>query len=301
MKKDKKADPQFAEANKYDKILKENLRKAIPAMLRHILNLSVAKIQPLNVELQHTDERKADFIGFITDSEALRSVMHLEFQVHNDSKMPQRMLEYRTMLRRKYPGMRIVQYVIFLGKKAPTMKLEVNEPDLIYRYQLNWIQRISYQKFLHSERPEEVLLAVLADFGKTAPEKVADEVVWRIRAKAASELEFQRFTEQLRVLSNIRNLQPLIELIMEKVSRFFVESRDPLYRKGKLEGKLEGKRESEAESAKKELARTKEIVKVLLAEGSFSAEKIALLMKVTLEFVAEVKKEMEEEARANSN
>ena len=88
---------------------------------------------------------------------------------------------------------------------------------------------------------------------------------------------------------------------MEKVSRFFVESRDPLYRKGKLEGKLEGKRESEAESAKKELARTKEIVKVLLAEGSFSAEKIALLMKVTLEFVAEVKKEVEEEARANSN
>ena len=84
---------------------------------------------------------------------------------------------------------------------------------------------------------------------------------------------------------------------MEKVSRFFVESRDPLYRKGKLEGKLEGKRESEAE----QLARMKEIVKVLLAEGSFSAEKIALLMRVTLEFVAEAKREMEAEARANSN
>jgi hypothetical protein len=45
----------------------------------------------------------------------------------------------------------------------------------------------------------------------------------------------------------------------------------------------------------------KEIVRVLIADGAFSPEKIALLMRVTLEFVEEVKKEMEAEAKSKVN
>jgi predicted transposase YdaD len=283
------------QANRYDKIFKENLLKAIHAVLHHVVGVSAAYVQPLQVELQHTRERKADFIGLITDLLGHQQVLHIEFQVRNDRKMLQRMLEYRTMLRRKYPGLRILQFVVFLGKNPPTMRTETDEPDLTYRYHIRWMQNIDCRKFLDSERAEEVLLAVLADFGTAAPAQVANEIVKKLKAKSKTDLDFQRFTEQLRILSNIRNLQPLIEIIMEKVSRFFVEERDPLYKKGKLEGKQEGKLEGKLEG---ELAKTKKFVQNLLDDGSYTIEKICVLADVSEEFVLKVKAEMEAEKKA---
>ena len=285
---------QKVQANKYDKIFKENLRKAIPAVLRHVVGLAVADMQPVNVELQHTQERKADFISMIIDMKGDQFLLHLEFQVRNDPKMLNRMLEYKAMLRRKYVGLRVLQYVIFLGKNRPGMLTELNEPDHVYRYHMRWIRQIDCRKFLDSEHPEEILLAVLADFGAIDPEKIADEIILKLKSKAETELEFQRFTEQLRILSNIRNLQPLIELLMEKVSRFFVEERDPLYKKGKVEGKLEGKLEGE-------LTKAKSFVQNLLEDGVYTIEKICLIADVTAEFVLAVKAAIETEKKGKKN
>jgi predicted transposase/invertase (TIGR01784 family) len=270
------------QANKYDKILKENLLSALPGILKNVLDLNVRVVKPLNVELQHTRERKADFIAIVADQENRQKVLHIEFQARNERQMLNRMLEYKAMLLRKHPELPIAQYVVYLGKNPSDMITVLDTPDLFYRYQLIWTQQVDYQKFLHSEKPEEALLAVLADFGKSSSEEVAEAIFAKMKGQAETELEFQRYMEQLRILSNIRNLQPLIEILMEKMSRFFVEERDPLFKKGKLEGKVEGKVET-----------AKQFVRNLIEDGSYDLAKIARLVGVSLEFVMEVKAEME--------
>jgi predicted transposase YdaD len=95
------------------------------------------------------------------------------------------------------------------------------------------------------------------------------------------------------------NLQPLIENIMGKVSRFFVEERDPLFRKGKLEGidegilkgKLEGKLEGLLEG---ELRQQYATIRNLLLDGTYDVPKIALLAGATVETVLEVKRQLDQ-------
>jgi hypothetical protein len=190
-----------------------------------------------------------------------------------------RMLEYKAMLMRKFPNKKILQYVIFLGSNPPRMINLYESDHLMFRYNLAWLQQVDYKKFVNSSHPEEIVLAVLADFGKDGADQVAETIFEQVRKQAATELEFQRYMEQLRILSNIRNVQPLIEKIMEKVARFFVEERDPFYKKGKLEGKL---------------IQQRQFVRNLLESGFTDLAKIASLADVTMAFVLEIKSELEQ-------
>jgi hypothetical protein len=272
------------ESNRYDKILKENLLKAMDGLVRKVLGIEAKSIEPVNPDLQHTRERKADFVAKVTDTAGQKIILHVEFQVRNDARMLHRMLEYKAMLFRRYPKEKVVQYVIFLGEARPTMQDLYQSDDLMYRYHLVWIQDVNYKVFLASANIEEVVLAVLAGFEKAEAEQVAVAILDKIKVGSATELEFQRFTEQLRILSNIRNLRPLIDKIMEKVARFFVKERDPLFREGKIEGKLEGKLEEQYQ-----------LIRSLLDDGTYSLEKIASLLKVKLDFVKEVKADYDRE------
>lgn len=267
-------------ARRYDKIFKENLEKAIPAILRLTVGEFVSRLRPQNVEMQRTRERKADFVGKAwDDSQGMETVLHLEFQIKNDPRMLYRMLEYKAMLRRKFPDLRIRQYVIAFGKNPPRMADVLDEPDHYYRYHLLWLGDIPYYRFLQSEDPEEVLLAVLADYSWETPEWVAHALVKRLRETSKAPSDFQHYAEQLRVLSNLRKLQPLIEIIMDKISEFFVEERDPLYRKGERKGKRKGLDE-----------KARQVVLNLLRDSDFPPEKIAAIAGVPLSFVLEVQK-----------
>ncbi len=224
------------QANKYDKIIKENLVKAIPDLMYLFTGMAIVEIHPENVEMHHTKEKKADFLATVTVADAQKSVLHIEFQVENDSEMLDRMYDYRGFLRRRHPKIRILQYVIFLGESTPKMETQINEPDLFYRYHLLWMQDINYHHLLKSENPELVVMAMLADFENYAPELVAEQIIEKLQQQSESELDFLRFTNQLRMLANIRNLRPLIDEFMEKISRFFVPERDPWYNKGVEKG-----------------------------------------------------------------
>jgi predicted transposase/invertase (TIGR01784 family) len=286
------------QANKYDKIVKENLLKAINGIVERVIGIEAVRIEVLNPDLQHTRERKADFVAKVLDAQQQEMILHIEFQVLNDSRMLNRMLEYKAMLMRKFPKEKILQYVIFLGNKQPRMRSSFTSPDHSYRFHLAWLQEIDYEKFLNSEHLEEVILAVLADFGNTAAEVVAEAIYEKVHKNAETELEVMRYLEQLRILSNIRNLHPLIEIIMEKVSRFFVEERDPFYKKGKLEGKLEGILEGKLEGKLEGILESKRIIVMnMLLSGSTDYENIAKIVEVDLSFVLSVKAEFEKNSQ----
>jgi flagellar biosynthesis/type III secretory pathway protein FliH len=58
----------------------------------------------------------------------------------------------------------------------------------------------------------------------------------KIQSNSSSELERLKCFEQLRGLANLRNLQPLIEQLMQSISQYLNREIDPWYKEGKEEG-----------------------------------------------------------------
>jgi hypothetical protein len=81
------------QGNKYDKIFRENMEAALPAILKHLLGMEIAAYETLTDEIQHTRERKPDVLRRVTDNAGKTFVLHLECQVKNEKDMALRMAE----------------------------------------------------------------------------------------------------------------------------------------------------------------------------------------------------------------
>ncbi len=77
--------------------------------------------------------------------------------------MPARMLEYHGLLYRKYK-LPIIQQVFYIGTGSSKMKNKIEHSNISFSYGLMSFQEISYLEFMDSEIPEEIMLAVLANF-----------------------------------------------------------------------------------------------------------------------------------------
>lgn len=88
----------------------------------------------------------------------------------------------------------------------------------------------------------------------------------------------------MRVLSNARKLQPIIEKIMEKIHKLIDISDDPFLVRGKVEGKAEGLIEGELKG-----------VKSLIINSDFDDAYIAFLIGVPIELVTKTRQELAQE------
>ncbi|GAB4028917.1 RpnC/YadD family protein [Spirosoma gilvum] len=295
-----------------DKIVKENLEAAIPALIERLLHIHPVESVELPDDLQHTKERKPDALKRILDRDGNTFILHLEFQVADDPDMIYRMGDYCVMLARTY-RLSVRQYVLYMGDKRPKMVTELNTGDSIFRYRLLSFQQYSYQVFLHSDKPEEILFALLADFDRQSPQIVLEQMVNRIYETTTSSLAFERYMSQLRVLVQLRKLQPNLELVMEKLTQYFKEQEDPFFQKGqrlgftlglesgkkagleegKKQGIEQGKKQGIEQGEKKGLEQGKRLVILnLLSQTSFSVAEIARLTDVSSSFVETIKKEL---------
>ena len=91
-------------------------------------------------------------------------MLQIEFQVSDELEMVYRMAEYNVMLLRLYK-IPVRQFAIFLGKGKPKMTTELFSGDLTFKYHLLSIKTIDYKVFLKSNKPEEIVFAVLSNFG----------------------------------------------------------------------------------------------------------------------------------------
>ncbi|CAN5179774.1 hypothetical protein BH09BAC4_BH09BAC4_11230 [soil metagenome] len=299
------------QASQYDKILKENLEVTIPTLIEKILGIHPVLSEELPDDLQHTKERKPDALKRITDQTGATFVLHLEFQVANEPKMVHRMHTYCAMLLEKYE-IPVRQYVFYLGPTTARMATSLSTDDLSFRYHLISFQELDYRLFLHSETPEEILLAVLANFQPQESPTVLTQLLNRLDETANGPLVFQKYIAQLRVLVQLRNLQPLLEAAMDNLTKYINEQNDPFYVKGRnlgfllgtekgiqeglhkgiQEGLQKGIREGLQKGIQEGVNKAQfQLVRNLLAETTFSDEKIAHLAEATLAFVQEVRQQ----------
>ncbi len=120
------------------------------------------------------------------------------------------------------------------------MPNKLSMPTFEYNFQLIDLQSISYKEFINSNVPEEVLLAILCNFGQVEPEIVVEEIFTKLRMLQESNLNFQRSVRQLDMLSLLRDLQPLILKQEQKMALTLDIKNDLRYQQGEKQGKQKG-------------------------------------------------------------
>ena len=138
---------------------------------------------------------------------------------------------------------------------------------------------------MESDIPEIIVFAILGDLGKSTAKDVAIAAAQRINALEEGELKKKKLFKQLRIVSNIRNLAPLIDKVMENITQYFVPERDPWYNKGVALGKELGKELGQEKKNRDFTAR-------LLLKTDHSDDLIAILADVSVEYVEAIKKEV---------
>jgi len=220
----------------YDKIFKENIEEIILPLAKKVLNIDPEGLEEIPDDLQHTIERKPDFLKKVIHKDSKKDyILHIEFQVADEPEMVYRMLEYYALLLRGYE-IELKQYVFYIGKGKAKMPIEVKHKKLQFSFELINMQEIDYHQFVNSSKPEEVILAILADFGKDKAQTVIDTILERILIVTEPNLKREKTVRQLEILSKLRKLQAQIIKSLNIMALTYDIKNDIRYKEGKEEG-----------------------------------------------------------------
>lgn len=269
------------EANIYDKVFKENIDAVIDNFIRKILKIEIVHSEKIVAKLQRTREREADYLEKVIDKNGEEFILHIEYQTHNETNMVHRMLDYCSLLLRKYK-LPVEQYVIFLGYEKPTMLTKLSYRNIHFNYHLIDIKHIDYQTFIDSNVPEEILLAILGNFKKQSLKTVVEKIVNKLGQTVDLSLESEKLFQQLLVFGRLRNLQEKIQEIMNSVSKYIDIKEDFLYKQGLEEGVEKGVEQGIEQGVEK-------VVVNFLMKSNLSIEQIADFAGVSLTYVIAIK------------
>jgi hypothetical protein len=221
-------------AQDYDKLLKEILREVFPAITEKVLGIKARRIDTLPFDLQYTTELKTDQLYRVTPLTGPNFALHVDLQTKNDKAMPARMLAYCGLIHLLH-NLPVHQYVLYTGKGKMSMPATITFPEFTYQYRLLDMRQFPYQTFLQSDQPQEVLLAVIADFGEESSRLVTQKILRRLKELSSSEAELSRRVKQLSRLGTLRNVSTVI--IQEALAMAITldKTKDGLYQLGQQE------------------------------------------------------------------
>ncbi|MDW8296842.1 MAG: hypothetical protein RMJ97_08150, partial [Raineya sp.] len=210
-------------------------------------------------------------------------------------EMLYRMAEYYTLLLRKY-RLPVKQYVFFIGgKDIKKMFTEIQQENFIFRFHCINLQDYDFQVFLNSEIPEEVILAILANFGTEKPEKVANLILQKIKTLPIETFRLQKCVIHLEILANLRNLQELVIKILEKMALVYDLEKDLRFKQGLQKGEQKGIQKGIQKGMQKGKNLQAEVAVRNMIKKGFSFEQIADLLEVSLAFVQRVAKKLKKD------
>lgn len=197
------------EQNAYDKILKENIVAYVLKLSKRQLGFDIKKHHFIKDKLQTTLERESDFLLQITTTKDEQFILQLEFQAQDEDKMIFRMQEYHAILQKKYQ-MPVLQVVYYLGEKPSNMRSTLEPSEVFTGFELKSFRDYSYEEFLESEHAEEVIMAVLTDFGEETREAVVRKILTRLSQLKSDKTALNKYVRQLLILARLRNKLPNI-------------------------------------------------------------------------------------------
>jgi predicted transposase/invertase (TIGR01784 family) len=267
--------------NKYDKIFKENLEEIFLPLAKRLLGIESDRMIEIPDDLQVTKELFPDFLKKVLhDINEKDFILHLEFQSADDYGMAKRMLNYYSMLFDRY-DLPVMQQVFYLGRGKSKMRNNLSHNNLNFNFEIISFNSIPYQEFIDSEIPEEMILAILADFTDEKPEKIITKLLEKIDNLNKGTFCKQRIVNQLEVISGLRNLQPIIVELIPKIMALDYDIRKDLrYQQGMQKGLEEG--------LEKGLEEKDKMILALLKKGKLNHEEIAEAGEVSLDYIKKI-------------
>ena len=265
-------------ANHYDRIFKENIEPMVPFIARKLFGIKeIKQSEDIKDKLQYTLEKEADYLQRIIHPNPDDDyILHVECQVKDDNDMLSRMLLYRGIIYHKFK-LPVKQFVFYIGSGVSKMQTFLGQEELTYTFHLRDINHFSYESFIASTVPEEVVLAILSDFDGVSPEIIIKKIITRLQQLTDKKLRLTKYEKQLEILSKLRKLQKqTIQTITQMGWEYELET-DIRY----LQGKDVENRESKTL-----------FVNNLLIQTDFDNTKIAILAGVSIDFVENIGKNL---------
>ncbi len=165
-------------------------------------------------------------------------------------------------------------------------------------YQVVNLREIPKDLFLHSNVPEDVVLAILGDFGAEQPEKVIRQILQHLLKLIGRVPRLKKYQYQLHTLSRLRKLEAETKKEILTMPIHYEIETDALYIEGKeigIEiGKEQGFEKGIEQGIEKGLKQAKyDLVMRLLRQGQLTKETIASVAEVDMEFVLQVERELQ--------
>jgi predicted transposase/invertase (TIGR01784 family) len=279
-------------ANDYDRIFKENIEELILPLAEKVLGIHFPNIEEIGDDLQDTVERKPDFLKLVKhENNNLDYILHIEFQSTDEERMEYRMLEYYSILLRKY-AIDVKQYVFYVGTEEPKKMIPfIKTYNLDFRYEIISIQDFSYDTFLNSDKPEEIIMAILGNFKNIAPETIVQQIIIKLYELIGQGLRLEKYEKQLEILSKLRKLQPITLKILENMAFVYDLETDIRFQQGVEIGEERGEMRGEMKGIEKG------IEKLLLA-GSFTVEYIAEIYDVSVNYIKKIQEKVKNQKTA---
>jgi hypothetical protein len=191
---------------RYDRVLKDLFQRDHPSLLDQLAGgLRVREF--LNVEFPKVIERRADLAVLLEDE----TILHVEFQSHNDRDIAYREGMYCLMIAQKYRR-RVRQVVLYVGQPKMRMVDHLDLGGTKVAYRLLDIREIDAGELLRSGRPGDLVLAMLAKGGTERLTEIARRIV------LLSGAERSRALTQLMLLSGLRALSGSIKMELKNMT-----------------------------------------------------------------------------------
>ncbi|MBF0488001.1 MAG: hypothetical protein HQK98_07550 [Nitrospirae bacterium] len=226
-------------SKRYDKIIKEILKDVVDTLITEVIGLKIVKSTVLETKLQVTNEREADFVFRVELEDCSVSLLHVEFQATNYSMMVYRELRYWVYLTEVH-GIAPLQYVFYIGNEPLTMKDSLSSNTTTHRYNLIDMRDVDCEKFLYSDKPEEVIISILCNYQQKGVKIFIREILSRLTELVPEETLRGKYIRQVEVLSQLRDLQGEILKEAEAMALMYDMERDLRFKQGRERGVAEG-------------------------------------------------------------
>jgi predicted transposase/invertase (TIGR01784 family) len=270
---------------KKDIVAKEIIKEIAKDISIHLLGIDVSSdIKLVDKEFTRVEKRESDIVFENGKDE----IIHIEIQNNNHSQMHLRMLRYYSDILFEYEGYRVLQYVIYIGKRDCKMKSVIKRDNISYSFEIIDLQDMDCEKFLFSNNPSAVALSILCNFQNRDKQTVVNTILARLKELSRdNEIEYRNYLKMINILSSNRDLEDEVAKGAEMLSVDIEKT--PFYKMGIKKGIKDGLQKGIEDGVKAVAKR--------MIEQNIDISTIQSLTTLSLEEINKLKKEKDEHSR----
>jgi predicted transposase YdaD len=273
-KRERRGYKQKRELRRFDLVLKEIFSRAVGKIISIATGEKIEeKLEDINRELKLLKSLRPDMLFKAGDK-----IFHIEIQAQQDKTLPKRMLLYSVVIEEKF-GKEPIQIVLFVGKGNPPPSYFRSEFKFL-KFRVVDLKKIDPDEFLKSEKPEEVVLGVLAGKYREKPE-VFKKVIRKISKIVKNKKELLKYMEEISFLGGLFDVEikaePMPIQIDIRKTLFYKWGEIEGEKRGILKGLKEGEKRGERRGLIKGLKKAI-LLGIQLKFGSSKAKQIKKLL-----------------------